>query len=177
LRAEEAVMEFNARVYEATQSSLRGNAVERLAALRSFAVAEAGEAQADDLLEAWLLLDDADRRLEALDFGDMLQFGHVLNRWINRPMVPFPDELSAEDKRYYRVFLFQAKGEEQADDLIDIQAMRMYEGYGARLLFQRVIETVVPSVEGALGSVRPAVGGGDLSAAFGRSHGRVSGPA
>jgi hypothetical protein len=150
LRPEEAVMEFSARVYEATQASQRGNSVERLAALRSFAVSEAGEAHADDLLETWLLLDDAERRLEALDFGDMLQFGHVLNRWINRPMVPFPAELSAEEKRYYRPFLFQAKGDEQADNLIDIQAMRMYEGYGARLLFQRVIETVVPSVEGAL---------------------------
>lgn len=150
LRPEEAVMELNARLYEATQSSQYGNAPERLAALRKFAVSEVGEGQADDLLESWLLLDDAERRLDALDFGDMLQFGHVLNRWINRPMVPFPEELSAEDKRYYRPFLFQAKGEEQANNLIDIQAMRMYEGYGARLLFQRVIETVVPSVEGAL---------------------------
>lgn len=150
LRPEESVMEFDARVYEATKGSLHGNSVERLAALRKFAASEAGEAHADDLLEAWLLLDDADRGLEALNFGDMLQFGHVLNRWINRPMVPFPAELSPEEKQYYRQFLFQAKGEEQADNLIDIQAMRMYEGYGARLLFQRVIETVVPSVEGAI---------------------------
>jgi hypothetical protein len=154
LRAEEDLMDFNARVYEATKASLQGNAVERLAALRAFAVGEVGEAQADALLETWLLLDDAERRLEALDFGDMLQFGHVLNRWINRPMVPFPSELSAEEKSYYRPFLFQAKGEEQAENLADIQAMRMYEGYGARLLFQRVVETVVPSVEGALSRTR-----------------------
>ena len=150
LRSEEAVMEFNARVFDATKTSLRGNAVERLTALRAFAVTEAGETGADDLVEAWLLLDDAERRLEALDFGDMLQFGSVLNRWINRPMVPFPADLSAADKSYYRPFLFQAKGEEQAEDLIDIQGMRMFEGYGAKLLFQRVIEIVVPSVEGAL---------------------------
>ena len=149
LRAEEAVMDFNARVYEATESSLHGNAVAGLAALRAFAVTEAGEAGADRLLEAWFLLDDAERELTALDFGDMLQFGHVLNRWVNRPMVPFPTELAAADTAYYRPFLFQAKGAEQAGNLADIQAMRMYEGYGARLLFQRVIETVVPNVEGA----------------------------
>ncbi len=154
LRAEEAVMEFNARLVDATQTSARGDVVERLAALRAFAAAEAGEAQADALLAAWLLLDDADRRLDALDFGDMLQFGHVLNRWINRPMVPFPAELSDEERDYYRPFLFQAKGDEQADNLIDIQAMRMFEGYGAHLLFQRVIETVVPDIEGAIGHVR-----------------------
>jgi len=154
LRADEGVLEFNARLSAATQASARGNTVERLAALRAFAASEAGEAQADRLLAVWLLLDDADRRLSALDFGDMLQFGHVLNRWINRPMVPFPAELSAADKSYYRPFLFQAKGEEQADNLIDIQAMRMYEGFGARLLFQRVIETVVPDVESALVHIR-----------------------
>ncbi|MFT3781279.1 MAG: hypothetical protein QM790_04625 [Nibricoccus sp.] len=154
LRPDEAVIEFNARLYEATKQNRQSNVVEKLATLRSFAASEAGEKNADTLLATWLLLDDAGRRLEALDFGDMIQFGHVLNRWINRPMVPFPSELSAADKSYYRPFLFQAKGEEQADNLIDIQAMRMYEGYGARLLFQRVIETVVPDLELAIGHVR-----------------------
>lgn len=150
LRAEESLMDFSARLTEATQASKSDNVAVRLTALRSFAEGEVGEANADNLLDAWLMLDDADRRLDALNFGDMLQFGHVLNRWINRPMVPFPAELSAEDKAYYRPFLFQAKGEEQAENLIDIQAMRMYEGFGARLLFQRVIETAVPDIEGAL---------------------------
>ena len=154
LRPDEAEMEFNARLIESTQGSARGSVVDRLAALRAFAATEAGDAQADELLAVWLQLDDADRRLDTLDFGSMLQFGHVLNRWINRPMVPFPAELSAADKAYYRPFLFQAKGEEQADNLIDIQAMRMYEGFGARLLFQRVIETVVPDAEGALSHIR-----------------------
>jgi hypothetical protein len=147
LRPGEDVMEFDARLHDATTAG--GNVVERMAALRKFAASEAGDAHADDLLEAWLQIDDAERRLDALNFGDMLQFGHVLNRWINRPMVPFPSELSPADTAYYRPFLFQAKGEEQADDLIDIQGMRMFEGYGARLLFQRVIETTVPDLENA----------------------------
>lgn len=150
LRESEDVLEFNARLVAATAAGADGDVVSRLAALRTFAAAEVGEKQADGLLALWLLLDDADRRLDALDFGDMIKFGHVLNRWINRPMLPFPDELPAEDKAYYRPFLFQAKGEEQADNLVDIQAMRMYEGYGARLLFQRVVETVVPDIEGAI---------------------------
>jgi hypothetical protein len=150
LRADEATMEFDARLIEATRASEHKSVPERLAALRAFAASEVGENQADRLLAVWLALDDADRRLSALDFGDMLQFGHVLTRWINRPMVPFPAELSAEDKAYYRRFLFQAKGEEQADDLVDIQAMRMFEGYSAHLLFQRVVETTLPDLEKAI---------------------------
>jgi len=64
--------------------------------------------------------------------------------------VPFPDELTDADKKDYRPYLFQAKGEEQAGDLIDIQAMRMYEGWGARMLFQRTIEVTVPRARRAL---------------------------
>jgi|GEM_PF-244672 len=154
LRDDEAAMAFNARLAEATAATAHGAVSERLASLHAFAASEAGEAQADHLLAVWLLLDDVNQRLAALDFGDMLQFGHVLNRWINRPMLPFPAELSANDKAYYRRFLFQAKGDEQADNLIDIQAMRMFEGYGAHLLFQRVVELAQPDLEKAIAHVR-----------------------
>jgi hypothetical protein len=149
LRGDEEQLAFNARLAKATAGSRTANQVERLQALRAFAVSEVGEARADDLLEAWTLIEEVQRGLVPLDFGDMLQFGHVLNRWINRPMVPFPSELSAADKSYYRPFLFQAKDEEQADNLADIQAMRMFEGYGAKLLFQRVMETVIPQAKNA----------------------------
>ena len=149
LRGDEEQLAFNARLAKATANSRAGNAIERLQALRAFAVSEVGEARADDLLEAWTLIEEVQRGLVPLDFGDVLQFGHVLNRWINRPMVPFPDEIPAADKNYYRQFLFQAKGDEQADNLADIQAMRMFEGYGAKLLFQRVMETVIPQARAA----------------------------
>lgn len=149
LRGDEESLAFNARLYRATLASRSGNQVERLQALRAFAASEVGEERADNLLEAWTMIEEAQRGLGALDFGEVLQFGHVLNRWINRPMVPFPAELSAADKSYYRPFLFQAKGEEQAENLIDIQAMRMFEGWGARLLVQRVMETVIPNVRNA----------------------------
>jgi hypothetical protein len=124
--------------------------LERTTTLRAFAASEVGEEQADNLLEVWSALDDAQRNLEVLDFGEMLRFGDVLNRWITRPMVPFPEELTADEKKDYRQFLFQAKGEEQAGDLIDIQAMREYEGWGARLLFQRTIELTIPEMRRAM---------------------------
>jgi hypothetical protein len=148
--AQDALLGFTTRLYKALGNAKPRTQLEHLTALRAFAASEAGEAHADDLLQVWTLLDQAQRGLAPLDFGDVLQFGHVLNRWVNRPMLPFPEELPAAEKSYYRRFLFQAKGEEQANDLIDIQAMRMFEGYGAKLLFQRVIETVVPDVRNAM---------------------------
>ena len=112
-----------------------------------------GEAQADNLIEVWSALGDVQRNLQVLNFGDVLRMGHVLNRWITRPMVPFPDQLTDAEKKDYRTFLFQAKGEEQAGDLIDIQAMRMYDGWGARLLFQRTIEITLPRLRRAVSLV------------------------
>ena len=147
---DDTMEELNVRLLKATRGKSMRTLMERLTTLRAFAVTLAGEDQADNLLEAWNSLNEAQRRLEALDFGGMLRFGHVLNRWVARPMVPFPEELTAEEKQTYRRFLFQAKGEAEAGDLADIQAMRMYEGWGARLLFQRVIETTIPDVRGAL---------------------------
>ncbi len=43
----------------------------------------------------WSALNEVERNLSILNFGGMLRFGHVLNRWITRPMVPFPQELTA----------------------------------------------------------------------------------
>lgn len=146
-----AVQDYNLRIYRATSGSNDVlNQIDRLIALREFAAEDVGEALADDVLSMWTALSDVDRRLDTLNFGPVFRMGHMLARWINRPMVPFPEELSSSgEKSYYRPYLFQAKGEEQADNLIDIQAMRMYEGWGAKMLFQRVVETAMPNVKKA----------------------------
>jgi hypothetical protein len=145
-----ASVELIYRLAKATQGIPMRNVAERTAALRAFAVQEVGEAQADNLVDAWADLWQARQNLAVLDFGAMLQFGHVLNRWISRPMVPFPQELTVAETKDYRAFLFQAKGEEQAGNLADIQAMRMYEGWGARLLFQRDVDLTIAKAQHAL---------------------------
>jgi hypothetical protein len=145
-----AVQDYNLRLYRLMRHSESRNQVARLTALRQFAAEDVGEALADDVLAMWTALSEVDLRLDTLNFGPLFRMGHLLARWINRPMVPFPEELTVAEKGYYRPHLFQAKGEEQADNLIDIQGMRMYEGWGAKMLFQRVIETAVPRVREAV---------------------------
>jgi hypothetical protein len=143
-------VDFNYRLLKFTQGMPMRTLTERVTALRAFAATQVPEQQADNLVEVWSALNDVQHNLEVLNFGEMLRFGHVLNRWITRPMVPFPEKLTTEETKYYRPFLFQAKGEDQAADLADIQAMRPYEGWGARLLFQRTIEITVPRAQRAL---------------------------
>ena len=126
---------------------------------RACAVAAVGEELADELMNIEACFREAQIRLDALDFGGMLRFGHLLGRWINRPMVPFPDELTPEERAYYRRHLFQARTEEQADNLVDIQGMLMYRGWGAKMLFQRIIEGTVPVMQRALESARRIAAG------------------
>lgn len=146
-------IDFNYHYLKFTRSLPMRTLAERVTALRAFAASEAGEEQADNLVEVWNQLNQVQTTLDVLDFGGMLRFGHVLNRWVTRPMVPFAEELTPEETKDYKPFLFQAKGEDQAADLVDIQAMRMYEGWGARLLFQRDIEVTMPRVRRAIALV------------------------
>ena len=141
-----SLVDFNVGLYRFMNAARPQTELQRQTALRGYAATIVGEDQADNLLALWTGLADAKHSLDALDFGPMLTMGHVLNRWINRPMVPFPEELKDDERAYYERFLFQAKGREQASNLADIQAMRMYEGWGAHLLFQRVIEITEPKV-------------------------------
>jgi hypothetical protein len=147
-------MDINYRLLKFTAGKPMRTLAERVTTLRAFAASEVGEQQADNLVDVWSALNDVQQELQVLDFGSMLRMGHVLNRWITRPMVPFPEELTAAETKDYRSYLFQAKGEEQAGDLADIQAMRMYEGWGARMLFQRTIEITLPRARRALSLVQ-----------------------
>ena len=141
--------DFTFRLLRSTRDQPMSTTAERLAALRRFAVSEVGDGQADTLIDAWSALNDVRKYLDVLDFGPMLRMGHVLNRWIERPMVPIPADLTDAEKAGYRRFLFQAGTEESASNLADIQAMRMYQGWGAHLLFQRAIEISLPRVQRA----------------------------
>jgi hypothetical protein len=138
--------DLNFKVLEAFRKAGPRNEVDLWTTLHELATQTAGKDKADDLLSLWMATDEAERYLGTLNFGTVLTMGGVLTRWVNRPLVPFPENLTNEEKSYYRPFLFQAKGEEQAEDLIDIQAMRMYEGWGARLLVQNIIEKVTGSL-------------------------------
>jgi hypothetical protein len=131
--------DLNFRVLEEFEKARPRNEVDLWSALRQ-------AAGSDDVLSVWTAADEAERYLGTLNFGAVLTMGGILTRWVNRPLVPYPEELTKAEKSYYRPFLFQAKDEEQADDLVDIQAMRMYEGWGARLLVQNIIEKVTGSL-------------------------------
>ena len=154
-------LEFDFGLYRIMHAARPATEIARIAALRRYAVELAGEPSADELMAAWSALTDATHSLAALDFGPMLTMGAVLNRWVDRPLVPFPEELPPAVTAYYRPYLLQAKGAAEAADVADIQAMRMYEGWGARLLFHRVIELTTGHLlraQASIGRIKSAAG-------------------
>lgn len=108
-----------------------GGEITRLQLLRSIAASQVGEAAAESLVSAWTAIHRAGRDVDILNFGGTLFYiGGVHQRWLTRPFVPFPEELLPEERDYFRKFQFQARSEQRARDLGDIQGTRQYEGLG-----------------------------------------------
>jgi hypothetical protein len=128
------------QIYDAFQKRPTHDDVSRMQLLRSIAAARVGEAGASALLDAWMALDRIQRDADILNFGGTIFYiGGVHQRLLTRPFVPFPEELSGEERSYYRKFQFQARGEERARDLGDIQGTRQYEGLGGAAVSGQIL--------------------------------------
>ena len=128
------------QIYDAFRKSPTHDDVSRMQLLRSLAAARAGEAGASALLDAWMALHRVQRDAGILNFGGTIFYiGSVHQRLLTRPFVPFPEELSAEEMQYYRKFQFQARTEERARDLGDIQGTRQYQGLGGAAVSGRIL--------------------------------------
>ena len=128
------------QLYDAFQKSPTHDDVSRMQLLRSLAAARAGEAGASALLDAWMALNRIQRDADILNFGGTIFYiGSVHQRLLTRPFVPFPEELTAEETQYYRKFQFQARTEERARDLGDIQGTRQYQGLGGAAVSGRIL--------------------------------------
>lgn len=117
--------------------------------IRDLAVQQVGEADADHLVGVWESLANAAQVGSVLKWCYPFNMGGVHQRWITRPLVPFPNELTADQKAYYRKYLFEARSEDQADDLVDNQAMELYKGWSGRMWITNVFNYVEPQIKTA----------------------------
>ncbi len=119
------------KIYDEFWKSPTRGIIENLQFLRKIAVSEVGEENAEKLFQLWLALDEAQKACELLNVGGTIFIiGGVQQRWITRPLVPFPSELMHDEKDYYRRHIFAAGPEEEADNLLIVQAIRSYLGEG-----------------------------------------------
>ncbi|MEW5974271.1 MAG: hypothetical protein AB1898_00560 [Acidobacteriota bacterium] len=142
-------------LFDAFVARPTSGATARHALLRDVAAKTVGKEYAELLLEAWLGLSRLEQDAELLEQGGYLFYlGSVQQRWLTRPFVPFPAELSPEEKDYYRRFQFQATTESRAENLNDLQGTLDYDGMGALRLTRRIFSRML----GSTGDVRHRLG-------------------
>ncbi|MGA2584129.1 MAG: hypothetical protein ABSG31_12695 [Tepidisphaeraceae bacterium] len=117
--------------------------------LEQLAADQAGPENVQDLLAVWQSISKAAEIGSLLRWCNPTDMGSVHQRWLTRPFVPFPNELPVDQTAYYRKFLFEARSETQAEDLVDCQAMRLYEGWPGRMFITNVYDRVEPELKNA----------------------------
>jgi hypothetical protein len=116
---------------------LKNTVVSKYENLRDVANVLVGEKYADNLVNIWEQIHYAQDRLGYLNRGGhILTLGTVHQRWLTRPLVPFPSELTTEEKSYYRDYQFQAGTEEEAEQLNNLQGTVWCYGESGRWLFE-----------------------------------------
>lgn len=143
------------QIYDAFAKSPTHDDVSRLQLLHSMAADRVGPGSASALLDAWLALDRIQRDTPLLNFGGTIFYlGSVHQRWLTRPFVPFPEELTPEEAQYYRRFQFQARSEERARNLGDLQGTRQYEGLGGAALANNLLVRMLAELNTASSDIR-----------------------
>ena len=147
------------RVYDAFVKNPTQDEVSRLQLLHSIAAGRVGAESASALLDAWLALDRIQRDTDMVNFGGtMFYIGSVHQRWLTRPFVPFPEELTPEETQYYRKYLFQARTEERARNLDELQGTHQYQGLGGAALSGKLFARMLAELDRARGDVRKIEG-------------------
>jgi hypothetical protein len=130
-------------------------AVARVQTLSTVAAHEAGPEAGPFLLRAWECIGRAADSIKHIAAGGpILVLGSVHQRWLVRPLVPFPLQLKPEEKDYYRKFQFQAQTEEQAANLMDCQSTYIVYGAAGTWLAGRLWADAIHNIEAARDALR-----------------------
>jgi hypothetical protein len=122
----------------------------RMEAVRAAAAELAGEDNAEALMGIWEKIDRAVGGVRSMGVDPIMLVGSINQRWITRPLVPFPLELKPEEKDYYRKFQFQANTEEEAADLMNLQGFEVINGFSGSLIAGNLFNRGIDDLESAV---------------------------
>ncbi len=128
----------------------------RMENLLQTAIAQVGKEHAGVLMNVWEKISRAIYYIKSLGGDPIMLVGSVNQRWITRPLVPFPMELLPEEKDYYRQFQFQANSEAEAADLMNIQGFEIINGYSGSLLAGNLFNQAINQIKSAVEDLHAA---------------------
>lgn len=141
--------ELFALLRQSRQNPFRGP-LGRMQAVHAAAAQMVGEEHAESLVGIWEKIDRGVATLRALNCDPIMLVGTINQRWITRPLVPFPMELKSEEKDYYRKFQFQANTEEEAADLMNLQGFELINGFSGSLLASNLLNQAISHLQSAV---------------------------
>lgn len=110
------------------------------------------------LLRAWELIGRAAESIEPInEGGPILLLGSINQRWLVRPLVPFPLDLKADEKNYYRKFQMQAWSEEIAANLMALQGNYLVDGPASTWLASRMFDKSIQQLTAARAKLKETI--------------------
>ncbi len=122
----------------------------RIEMVHQTALAQVGEKHSAALESVWEKISLAVQCIRSLGGDPLMWVATVNQRWITRPLVPFPMELTPEEKDYYRKFQFQANSEEEAADLMNIQGFEIINGFSGSMIAGNIFLQAVNHLQAAI---------------------------
>jgi len=120
--------ELHWRLLERFVAEPASTLIEKARLLTDIAADLVGPERAEDLVRAWQTLEAALGRINFLPWAGLLfEHGLLSKRWITRPFVSFPDELTEDESGYWRPYLFAAS-EEEVLDMLNVHAVKVVNG-------------------------------------------------
>lgn len=118
---------------------------DRMEMAREVAIALYGEEHAADMVEAWWNIYQAAIILSKNTIGiaNLIFWGSLAQRWLTRPLVVYPEQLTSEEKQYYQPYLFQANADHDSSDLLDQEPTRQFGGKKNLDLFNKYFDLAV----------------------------------
>ncbi len=113
----------------------------------------AGPEGAHHLMQAWDKISRAALMVRIHGGDPVMLVGTINQRWITRPLVPFPMELTAEEKDYYRKYQFQANSEEEAADLMNLQGFELINGFSGSLITGNLFTQAITLLQSAIDDI------------------------
>ncbi len=99
-----------------------------------------GSAWGSRMLQAHSYLDRARTIYSPMEGGGtLLLLWVVAQRWLTRPLVAFPERLTAAEKAHFRPFQFQALTEAEADNPLEAQGYQMVKGLPQGVFFGKLL--------------------------------------
>lgn len=127
------------KVIELYQQNPGHRLTARINLAKEAAIALYGAEHADDIVEAWWNLYQAATILSKNTVGmaNLIFWGSLAQRWLTRPLVVFPERLTAEEKQHYQPYLFQANEHHDSLDMLDQEPLRQFDGKNNLDLFNK----------------------------------------